>query len=96
MANDGCRYRIGDQIYTYGELRAVTEADVADLPTETWRDGRFDDYLTESVHTGTIEVVEPDEDDDADDQDDDWRRRTKYLYSGHVATYDELRDEVRD
>ena len=60
MADDGFRYRIGDQIYTYHELRAVTEADVADLPTETWGDGRFDfdDYLTESVHTGTIEVVE--------------------------------------
>jgi hypothetical protein len=36
--------------------------DVADLPPETWRDGRFnlDDYPTESLHTGTIEVVEDD------------------------------------
>ena len=60
MAYDGFRCRIGDQIYTYDELRAVTNADVADLPPETWRDGRFDfdDYLTESVHTGTIEVVD--------------------------------------
>ncbi|MGO4445071.1 hypothetical protein AB4Z42_17100 [Mycobacterium sp. 2YAF39] len=63
MADDGSRYRVGNEIYTHDELRAVTEADVADLPPETWRDGRFgfDDYLTESVQTGTIEVVDPDE-----------------------------------
>jgi hypothetical protein len=29
-----------------------------------------------------------------DDQDDDWWRRTKYLYSGRVFTFDELHDEV--
>ena len=41
---------------------------MADLPPETWRDGtfNFDDYLTESLHTGTIEVVEPDEDTSVD------------------------------
>jgi hypothetical protein len=40
----------------------VTEAEVADLPPETWRDGTFDfdDYLTESVQTGTIDVVDED------------------------------------
>jgi hypothetical protein len=33
--------------------------------------------------------------DDADvDENDAWRRRTKYLYSGRVGAYDELRDEV--
>ena len=36
-------------------------AEVADLPPETWRDGKFDfdDYLIESVLVGTIEEVEP-------------------------------------
>jgi hypothetical protein len=28
------------------------------------------------------------------DQNDDWRRRWRYLYSGRVVTFDELRDEV--
>ncbi|MDT5244678.1 MAG: hypothetical protein QOD36_2054 [Mycobacterium sp.] len=63
MPDDGSRYRIDGQIFTYAELREVTEkVDVADLPPETWRDGRFnlDDYPTESLHTGTIEVVEDD------------------------------------
>ncbi|MCU1701378.1 MAG: hypothetical protein JWR34_7441 [Mycobacterium sp.] len=62
MPDDGSRYRIDDQIYTYDELREVTVADVADLPPETWRDGKFnfDDYLTESLHTGTIDVVDED------------------------------------
>jgi hypothetical protein len=38
----------------------VTEAEVADLPPETWRDGKFnfDDYLTESIQTDTIDVVD--------------------------------------
>jgi hypothetical protein len=77
MADDGFRYRIGDQNYTYDELRAVTEADVADLPPETWRDGKFnfDDYVTESVHTGTIEVFET-EDDAAD------KMRSGVLHAG--------------
>ncbi len=59
-ANVSATYRIDDQIYTYDELREVTEVEVADLPPETWRDGRFnyDDYLTESLHTGTIETVD--------------------------------------
>ena len=63
MTDDGSRYRVGDETYTYSELRAVTEANVADLPPETWRDGwfGFEDYLTESVQTGTIEVVDSDE-----------------------------------
>jgi hypothetical protein len=36
---------------------------------ECWVCGRwfdFDDYLTESLHTGTIEVVEPDKDTSVD------------------------------
>jgi hypothetical protein len=57
---EGMRYRDGDQIYTYEELREATEEQVADLPPETWRDGvfDFDDYLIESLHTGTINVVD--------------------------------------
>ncbi len=60
MSNEGSLYRMCGQIYTYDELRAVTQTEVQELPLETWRDGvfNFDDYLTESVHTGTIEVVE--------------------------------------
>ncbi len=87
MTDHGVRYRRCDEIYTYADLRAVVRAEVADLPPETWRDDtfNFDDYLTESVHTGTIEVIDPDEDE---------RRTTKYLYSERVVTFDELRDEV--
>ena len=48
----------GDRLLTLDELREEVEAEVADLPPETWRDGRFvfEDYLTESIHTGTIGV----------------------------------------
>jgi hypothetical protein len=44
--------------------REEPEAEAADLPPETWRDGKFDfnDYLIESVLVGTIEEVD-DEDD---------------------------------
>ena len=50
--------------YTWDELRGVSKAEAADLPPETWRDGIFDfnDYLTESIQVGTIEVID-DEDD---------------------------------
>ena len=36
-------------------------AEVADLPPDNWRDGKFDfnDYLIESIQVGTIEEVEP-------------------------------------
>jgi hypothetical protein len=33
-------------------------------------------------------------DDATGNQNDDWRRRTKYCYSGRIIAYDELRDEV--
>ena len=33
-------------------------------------------------------------DDIGGDHNDDWRRRSKYLYSGRAVTYDELRAEV--
>lgn len=70
MADEDKRYRIGDETYTYDELREVTEAEVADLPPETWCDGKFnfDDYLTESVQAGTIDVIEPDLSSGADNQ----------------------------
>ena len=64
MTDDGSLYRIDGRVYTYGELRDAIMAEVADLPPETWRDGKFDfdDYLIESVLVGTIEEVD-DEDD---------------------------------
>ena len=54
------RYLAAGHIYTYDELDAQTEQEVADHPSETWRDGffNFDDYLTESLHSGTITVLE--------------------------------------
>lgn len=46
---------------------AEPEAEAADLPPETWRDGKFDfnDYLIESIQVGTIEEID-DENDDED------------------------------
>jgi hypothetical protein len=57
---EGMRYREGDQIFTYEELREATEEQIAGFPPESWRDGvfNFDDYLIESLHTGTIIVVD--------------------------------------
>jgi hypothetical protein len=54
------KYLAAGHIYTYDELKAQTEQEVADLPPETWRDGvfSFDDYWTESLQSGTITVVE--------------------------------------
>ena len=34
--DDGSRYEIGEQVYTYDELRQVTEAEVKDLAPETF------------------------------------------------------------
>ena len=68
MTDDGSLYRIDSRVYTYGELRDATMAEVADLPPETWRDGKFDfnDYLIESIQVGTIEEVDTDDDNDDD------------------------------
>ena len=46
-----------------GELRE-DHGRVADLPPETWRDGKFDfnDYLIESIQVGTIEEVDVEDD----------------------------------
>ena len=54
------KYLAAGQTYTRDELKAQTEQEVADLPPETWRDGvfNFDDYLTGSLHSGTITVAE--------------------------------------
>jgi hypothetical protein len=54
------KYLAAGQTYTHDELKAQTEQEVADLPAETWRDGvfSFGDYLTESLHSGTITFVE--------------------------------------
>ena len=58
-------YRMSGETYTWDELREVSKAEAADLPPETWRDGifNFNDYLTESIQVGTIEVID-DEDDE--------------------------------
>jgi hypothetical protein len=47
--------------------REEPEAEAADLPPETWRDGKFDfnDYLIESIQGGAIEEID-DENDDED------------------------------
>ena len=68
MTDDGSLYRIDSSVYTYGELRDATMAEVADLPPATWRDGKFDfnDYLIESIQVGTIEEVDTDDDNDDD------------------------------
>ncbi len=57
-------YRMCGKTCTYDELREVSKAEAADLPPDTWRDGKFDfnDYLIESIQVGTIEEVD-DEDD---------------------------------
>ena len=61
-------YRMYGKAYTWDELREVSRAEAADLPPETWRDGKFDfnDYLIESVLVGTIEEVDTDDDYDDD------------------------------
>jgi len=58
------RYLMVGKTHTWDELREVSRAEAADLPPETWRDGKFDanDYLIESIQVGTIEEV-----DDKDD-----------------------------
>lgn len=90
MPDDGSRYRMCGEVYTYDELKAASEAELAELNELQGSNFGFDDYLIESVHTGTIETV----DDDDDDPDDDWRRGTKYMYRGRVVAYGELRAEV--
>ena len=61
--DDDTRYRMSGIEYTYDELREVSKAELAELNELQGTDYGFDDYLTESVHTGTIEVVGEDEDD---------------------------------
>ena len=60
-------YRMDGKTYRWDELREVSRAEAADLPPETWRDGKFDfnDYLIESIQVGTIEEID-DENDDED------------------------------
>lgn len=61
MLDDGSLYRVGDEIFTYAELKAASEAELAELNELQGSSYTFDDYLTESVHTGTIETVDDDE-----------------------------------
>lgn len=53
-------YRAAGQTFTRDELKAFLEANAAELPPETWRDGYFDfdGYLIESIQTGTIEQID--------------------------------------
>lgn len=62
MHNDGSLYRVGDEIYTYDELKATSEAELAELNDLQSSNFTFDDYLVESLHTGTIEIVDNDDD----------------------------------
>ena len=57
-------YRMCGNTYTWEELREVSKAEAADLPPETWRDGKFDfnDYLIESIQVGTIEEIDDEND----------------------------------
>jgi hypothetical protein len=58
------RYLMVGKTHTWAELREVSRAEAADLPPETWRDGKFDfnDYLIESVLVGTIKKVDGQDD----------------------------------
>jgi hypothetical protein len=58
------RYLMVGKTHTWDELREVSRAEAADLPPETWRDGKFDfnDYLIESVLVGTIKKVDGQDD----------------------------------
>ena len=55
--------------------REEPEAEAADLPPETWRDGKFDfnDYLIESIQVGTIEEIDDENETRIDDGGALWR-----------------------
>jgi hypothetical protein len=65
MTDDGSLHRIDGRVYTYGELRDATMAEVADLPPQTWREG-IRPQLIESIQVGTIKEVDTDDDYDDD------------------------------
>ncbi|MDP7735132.1 hypothetical protein [Mycobacterium paragordonae] len=65
MPDDGSLYRMCGQIYTYDELKAASEAELAELNELQGTNFGFADYLVESVHTGTIETVGDGDDYDA-------------------------------
>ena len=58
MPDDGSLYRVGDEIFTYAELKAASEAELAELDETQGSNLTFDDYLVESLHAGTIETVD--------------------------------------
>lgn len=62
MSDDDSLYRMCGQVYTYDELKAVSEGELAELNDLQGTNFSFDDYVIESVHTGTIESFNPDED----------------------------------
>lgn len=61
MPDDSSLYRMCGEVYTYDELKAASEAELAELNDLQGSNFTFDDYLIESVHTGTIETVDDDE-----------------------------------
>lgn len=63
MPDDGSLYRMCGQVYTYDELKAESEAELAELNGLQGTNFNFDDYLIESMHTGTIETVDDEEED---------------------------------
>jgi hypothetical protein len=65
MGEDTTKYLAAGHVYTRDELKTATESQAADLPPETWRDGvfNFDDYLIESLQTGTITMIDDESDD---------------------------------
>ena len=52
---------------TEGKSAPLNDEGQHDRQPKTWRDGRcdIDDHLTQSVHTGTLEVVDPEDTSDA-------------------------------
>jgi hypothetical protein len=52
-------YRAAGQTFTRDELKDFLTKEAAELPPETWRDGKFEfeGYLIESLQTGTIEML---------------------------------------
>ena len=58
MADNGDTYTMCGEHFTYDELRAVSQPELDELNELQGTNNNFNDYLTESVHVGTIEVVE--------------------------------------
>lgn len=58
MISDSRRYVMCGEIYTYHQLREASQRELDELNELQGSDFSFDDYLAESVHTGTIEAFD--------------------------------------